>query len=70
MSEVRNPVRDALAFWQGIASENGWTIGSLTVWIDRNGNAVDSVATRDGGRQVYVVGPNGETVAELDIDTL
>lgn len=48
-------IEKAKAFWEGMAEKGGWKLGSLTVWVDGDGDMVDAVGTRQENGKVYVV---------------
>jgi|14_taG_2_1085336.scaffolds.fasta_scaffold120677_3 hypothetical protein len=51
-------VNDAIKFWKRIGKENGWVLGKrgVTVWIDDDGNSIDSCYNPDNtNNRSYIV---------------
>lgn len=60
--------RRAHDYWSRVASENHWTVRSLTIWVQHD-EYRDSVGVRDGERSVYFVDyATDEVTAELSFD--
>ena len=50
-------VDNAIEFWTKVGKENGWEMGKrgVTVWIDEDGNQVDSLYNAPNNRNVSFI---------------
>tara|TARA_R110001592_G_scaffold335825_1_gene620832 strand:- start:12 stop:218 length:207 start_codon:yes stop_codon:yes gene_type:complete len=61
-------VDNAIKFWTQVGKENNWVLGKrgVTVWIDDNGNEIDSCYNQDNDKNIsFIVDHKTEKILHI-----
>jgi len=61
-------ISEAKAFWNGVASKNGWTLEGrgVTVWVDEDGKSTDSYVNPPLSPRSYILSQDEEVLFETN----